>query len=264
MNCKICSGEVSKVFSKKILNKYDVNYYQCKNCQFMQTEDPYWLDESYKSAINYSDIGVASRSLLFSENSTFLFSSNGFDRTKQYMDFGAGYGLYVRLMRDNGFNFYWQDDYCDNLFATQFTFNEIPKEKRRFEVITAFEVFEHLVNPIQEIEKMLTMTDSILFSTELTSNWKGDLETWWYIGPMHGQHIAFYHKNTLSYIANKYGLNLYTNKSMHFLTKRKISPFKYKLSTIYQVSRLYNTILTPKSLNQSDFESFQNSPLDAI
>ena len=55
MNCKICSSNTSEVFTKEILGKYLVKYYQCNFCEFLQTEKPFWLEESYKNPINISD-----------------------------------------------------------------------------------------------------------------------------------------------------------------------------------------------------------------
>ncbi|MCK7523618.1 MAG: hypothetical protein MZV64_41270 [Ignavibacteriales bacterium] len=59
-------------------------------------------------------------------------------------------------MRDVGYDFYWHDPYTQNLFANGF--------EDRFEIqfqdlncLTAFEVFEHLVNPKEELEKMLAI-----------------------------------------------------------------------------------------------------------
>jgi uncharacterized Zn finger protein len=43
-NCKIC-GHLSQKFDvAKILNKYNVNYYCCLECGFVQTDEPYWLE----------------------------------------------------------------------------------------------------------------------------------------------------------------------------------------------------------------------------
>jgi hypothetical protein len=36
----------------------------------------------------------------------FLFNTKG-----QFLDYGVGYGVFVRLMRDIGFDYYWQDKY---------------------------------------------------------------------------------------------------------------------------------------------------------
>jgi hypothetical protein len=256
MKCKICGGEAQKIFTKKILHKYDVGYYRCGNCMFMQTEDPFWLSEAYNSAINFSDVGLVTRNNVFVENMTALFTLCKFDRNKRYLDYGGGYGLFVRLMRDNGYNFYWSDEYCENIYAKKFTTDDLSPTEQNFEVVTAFEVFEHLADPIKELEKLLTYSDSVLFSTELVKDNIPDISNWWYIAAEHGQHLAFYHRRTLEFIARKFDLNLYTNKNLHFLTKKKLSSSKYKLGTTYKFARIYNTLISPKSLLQADYEMY--------
>ena len=58
MKCKICGSEASSFDSARILRKYDVDYFECPYCGFIQTEEPYWLTEAYSSAITSSDIGL--------------------------------------------------------------------------------------------------------------------------------------------------------------------------------------------------------------
>ncbi len=43
------------------------------------------------------------------------------------MDFGAGHGVFVRMMRDKGFDFFWNDIYCKNLYAKDFEYTENTK-----------------------------------------------------------------------------------------------------------------------------------------
>ncbi|MGD1699641.1 methyltransferase domain-containing protein [Dapis sp. BLCC M229] len=71
-----------------------------------------------------------------------------FNPEGKFLDFGGGYGLFTRLMRDIKYKFYWQDKYCKNLFAQNL--KAIPEQK--YELVTAFEVLEYLVNPITEIK----------------------------------------------------------------------------------------------------------------
>ncbi len=37
-----------------------------------------------------------------------------------FLDYAGGYGVFTRLMRDIGFDFYWHDPYTQNLFANGF------------------------------------------------------------------------------------------------------------------------------------------------
>lgn len=43
MKCKICHHEVDKLFKEKVLNKYNIQYYKCPQCGFIQTEKEFWL-----------------------------------------------------------------------------------------------------------------------------------------------------------------------------------------------------------------------------
>lgn len=221
MNCKICNNPSQVIFQRKILHKYDVNFYRCTKCGFIQTDEPFWLEEAYKNSINVEDTGLISRNLLFSKRaSAILFFL--FDRQKSFLDFAGGYGIFVRLMRDYGFDFFWTDPFTPNLFAKGFQFDL--KDSITFEVITAFECFEHFVNPIQEIERMLKFSKNILFSTEIFKSQTPSPDEWAYYSFQHGQHVSFYSFQSLKTIANKYNLNLYSNeKSFHLLTAKKLS-----------------------------------------
>jgi hypothetical protein len=63
MRCKICDSQTALVFNADILGKYSAGYFRCTSCGFMQTEDPYWLSESYASAINEIGLGPVNRAL---------------------------------------------------------------------------------------------------------------------------------------------------------------------------------------------------------
>ena len=72
MTCKICKQQTKQIFQAKILNKYEINYFHCEHCDFLQTEEPYWLDEAYSESINVSDTGYMQRNLMLSEKLTIL------------------------------------------------------------------------------------------------------------------------------------------------------------------------------------------------
>lgn len=162
--CKICNCILLPFGSAPLIEKYDVLYFQCSNCGFVQTEHPYWLEEVYTDAINDSDIGLVGRNLTQLQITrallTLFFQCDG-----SFVDYGGGYGLFVRLMRDKGFDFYRYDTFCENLFAK--SFDTVFPSNPSYELVTAFEVFEHLVDPLSEIEKMLQFSPNIFFSTGL-------------------------------------------------------------------------------------------------
>lgn len=218
MKCKVCTTENQACFSGKVLGKYDINYFHCLNCDFVQTEEPYWLDEAYSRPINLSDTGYMVRNLFYAKRLTILlylmFGKNG-----KFLDYAGGYGVFVRLMRDIGFDFCWDDKYTKNLFAAGFEWNQ----KTKVDAVTLFEVFEHLVDPIKEVDNLLNITDTIIFSTDLHPNPVPQPTDWWYYGLDHGQHIAFYSKASFEFMANKFDLNYYYLGSLHILTRKKVS-----------------------------------------
>ena len=119
MTCKICTQQPKQIFKGKILNKYDINYFYCEHCGFLQTEEPYWLEEAYNESINVSDTGYMQRNINLSQKLTILLALF-FDKNGKFLDYAGGYGVFVRMMRDIGFDFYWDDKYTTNLFARGF------------------------------------------------------------------------------------------------------------------------------------------------
>jgi len=249
--CKICGGESLLYSEAVILFKYNIKYFQCSSCGFIQTEHPYWFDEAYSEAINRSDIGLVQRNISFTKVTKLLIKSL-FNKRAQFIDYGAGYGIYVRLMRDAGLKFFWQDKYCENLFAKGFEYQDAKTE--RFELLTAFEVFEHLISPADEIQVMLKYSDSIFFSTYLLPGGNPKPQDWWYFATDHGQHISIYTKKSLEELAKKSGLNFYTNgKNLHLFSKKKKNNFLFKVITFPFAAELISPFVKLKSLHDEDY-----------
>ncbi|WP_338043324.1 glycosyltransferase [Nodularia sphaerocarpa] len=246
MKCKVCESD-SNIFAKGIvLGKHEIDYFQCSHCGFIQTEEPYWLEEAYSEAIAGTDVGLVLRNNGLSHKSAqILFHL--FNHEAKFLDYGGGYGLFVRMMRDLGFNFYWIDKFCKNLFAKGFETDESANEL--YELVTAFEVFEHFVNPIEEIENILKYSQNILFSTELLPENNPKPSEWWYYAPHEGQHISIYTIKSLSIIADKYNLNLYSNgTSLHLLTNKNLEP-----NVFNNLSQSQSLTFKKESLLQSDY-----------
>ncbi len=253
MNCPICQSSAREVFRAKILGKYDAPYFQCTECGFLSPPDPVWLPESYASAITALDIGLLKRNLELKEVVTAIVRTY-FDPSAKFVDYGGGYGVLVRLLRDRGLDFYRQDIYAENLFAKNF--DQADAGVERFELLTAFEVFEHLENPVAEVEKMLQLSDNILFSTELQPIPHPTPETWWYILPEIGQHISLFSRGSLEALAKRMGLHLQTNgKNLHLLSRQKKAfPLLFKALSYHQIAGIFNALMPGrKSLLPEDF-----------
>lgn len=236
-----------------MLGRYQTEFRQCTSCGFIQTDEPIWLAEAYHSAITGSDLGLVKRNLTFATVCSAMLPvlfSNG----RRFVDYGGGYGLFVRLMRDAGFDFLRYDPLCENLFA-QGLDAEMPAYPE-FDLVTAFEVLEHLASPLDTIAMMLKFGRSIFFSTELALTPPPPLEAWSYYGLEHGQHIAFYSLRTLEVIAAEFGLNLYTNEqSLHLLTERKISNWSFQMLLHRRIASLVRSLFRRTSLLDADVQS---------
>ena len=225
--CKICNKRTNFHDNSTVLNKYSINYYFCPNCYFVQTEEPYWLEESYSKAIASIDTGIISRNILLSDQTVYLLK---YFPEGNYLDYGGGHGIFTRLMRDYGFNFYHYDKYAENIYANFFVGNL----EKKYTLITAFELFEHLSNPLEEIKKLFLLTDTIIFSTVLVSTPPPLIKDWWYYATTTGQHISFYTERTLHFIAKIYNCNFHTNnRNLHIFTKKKINTNIFKFLDRY-------------------------------
>ncbi len=243
--CKIC-GSVSHLFDQAlILNQYTINYFKCSACHFIQTETPYWLEESYDRPIAKSDVGLVSRSSSSAQVTAKIISLY-FNSKGKFIDYGCGYGLFVRMMRDKGFDFYGYDKYCQNLFSESFEADL----DQKYELVTAFEVFEHFVEPLEEIEKLLRLSRNILFSTQLLPAAHPKPNDWWYYALHEGQHISLYTPQSLVKIAQRFNLNCYSDgSSFHLLTEKKLPQ-----SLFAELSRINLSQIKQSSLVEKDYQ----------
>ncbi len=213
----------------------------------MQTEEPYWLDEAYAQTANHTDTGYVLRNVYLAKKTLVLFAAL-FGVKHKYVDYAGGYGILTRLMRDYGLDFYWYDLYAKNLFARGFEY----QDQQGIQAVTCFECFEHFASPMAELEKLLKISQNIFFSTRLLPETAipkpGE---WEYYGFEHGQHVALYSLKTLRYIAEKLGLNLYSDgRNLHLLTRKKTKNFWFTallFSVKFQTDLLVRKLLKTKT-----------------
>lgn len=231
MNCPICRTPTTVAFKVVILLKYEAEYQVCPHCGYLFTPEPHWLGEAYTEAIAATDTGLLKRNIVASAKVAcllyFALNERGQGR---YLDIAGGYGMLTRLMRDYGFNFFWQDKYCSNLFAQGFEFS---REDGACHAVTAFEVLEHVANPVEFIKSAMAEAgaDTIIFSTVLYEGVPPDPEYWWYYGFSTGQHIGFFQRKTLKAISKALDLNFYSVNDIHIFSKRKISERRMRFVT---------------------------------
>jgi hypothetical protein len=249
--CKICNAVAEHWENALMLGKYSVAYCRCTACGFVSSEEPYWLAEAYATAITGSDVGLIKRNSDLAAIGTVLLRAF-FAGSGTFLDFAGGYGLFVRLMRDYGFDFRWYDRYCSNLFANGFAADL--NHKGVYSLVTAFEVFEHLVDPVAGLDEILSYSRNILFTTDLLPEPTPKPDQWWYYGLEHGQHVSFYTRKSLEILAAQKGLNFYSNgATVHLLTEKKLSSGLFFLLARRKSAALLAPLLKHRSLLEEDF-----------
>lgn len=252
MECKICGHAAKWIFDGRVLNNYDARYFACQNCGLAWVDSPVWLDEAYCEAINLTDSGILARNVSLSKlTAVILFYL--FDKRAAYLDYAGGYGIFTRLMRDTGFDYYWSDPYSQNVFAKGFEYQGASD----IQLITSFECFEHFIDPVQELNKMLSISKNILFTTELLPNPIPRPDEWWYYGLEHGQHISFYTIKSLNLLAEKHGLRFYSNKrNLHLFTNKNINGSFFNLLLKHHTNYLLCKIIR-KRMRSKTFDDMK-------
>lgn len=197
--CPIDNQAMNFKFKAVVMQRHHISYFQCPQCDLIQTEKPYWLEESYHTSYTITDTGIAVRNWnnrLKSEAILQLL----FEIKDQYLDIGGGCGLFARLMRDIGIDCYTTDKYASNIFARGFE----PKAEFQARALFAFEVLEHLEHPLEFLKDIFKKYNcqTLIFTTESFNDKAPDL-SWQYYAFNHGQHITFYSLRSLKALAEK-------------------------------------------------------------
>lgn len=247
--CPICATAMIERFSGIFLGCHEARYDQCPSCELLKVRAPHWLDEAYASAINHADTGIMIRNIAISQALAALLPRlNG---AGPWLDFGGGLGILVRLMRDAGFDFRWSDRYATNELARGF---EYSASDPACSAVTAFEVFEHVEDPVALVTEALaagrSRSRTLIFTTELHPG-PAPSPDWWYYARETGQHITFYSRRSLETLAARLGLRLVSNGWMHMLTDQSIGEAGYRRA-LGRVARLKARLRPRASLHDAD------------
>ena len=213
-SCKLC-GRAASFFDMADFNKCGssgysfgpsglaVVYHRCSSCGFIFTtfcDD--WTERDFAHYIYNDDywlVDVEHRSTRPTRIAQQMQRTLAAFKDCRILDYGAGEGLFVSLMRDAGFqNILGYDPFL------------MPKRPEgEFDIVTCFEVLEHSPWPIKtisEIRSFLADDGCILISQALQPP---DIEqircNWWYCAPRNG-HVSLFASRTMSSLAERAGL----------------------------------------------------------
>lgn len=216
--CPIDGSPMEEAFKGTVLGKHHVNYLRCSRCLLLQPESPHWLEEAYSSAIARTDVGLVSRNRQNWEVLRPLLHRI-FPPEAKFLDVGGGYGLLCRGLRDEGFDCFTTDQFCQNLYAKDFE----PGQGFTADALFAFEVMEHIANPLEFVRNAFCTygCKTLIFSTLTHASNEVPAMDWWYYAFETGQHISLYHERSLQALAAQLGVELWSlNEGWHILSDR--------------------------------------------
>lgn len=219
MGCKVCEGTALYHFHGDLLERYRVAYYLCQKCGLLASEEPYWLQEAHTAdRLPIQDDDFLQRHGAFRDFVALLLR-NLFDDKAKFLDYGGGYGLFVRMMRDAGFDFYWQDDVFHNLFAHGCE----AVDGDTYGLVTVLDRFQQFVDPVQEVTWIFERSDCLLFTVNLLPDPIPPSNSWEGYRLDGGREIVFYSMESLQALAKRLDLALLSNGvHTHMLSKRSI------------------------------------------
>ncbi|MDR3440696.1 class I SAM-dependent methyltransferase [Telmatospirillum sp.] len=204
--CRLCGGDTEPQFRCLVLGRHQVAYQRCRACGSLQTETPSWLAEAYDSSLASSDVGAVQRCLTARAALWSVLGLLGL-RHARLLDFGGGTGLLCRLLRDLGIDAWTTDRYGRGDFAQSYRVDADALTCGRFDILTAFEVFEHLPDPKNDLARLFALQPRLLLASTLP--YRPDLGAdWWYLAPAEGQHVFFYSRQALADYAKTEGYSL--------------------------------------------------------
>jgi hypothetical protein len=136
-----------------------------------------------------------------------------------HLDYGGGNGRMSERLREAG----WRSQSWDPFLDGPDT-----RPEGAFDLVTAFEVFEHVTSVerlMQDLDALTHESSVVLFSTQVSDGRlrRGERLSWWYAAPRNG-HISLYSRESLKQLGARYGFNFGSFDDNYHLYCRNAAP----------------------------------------
>lgn len=193
------------------LSGVPIYYALCKDCGFcFAPQMCEWPREKFSALIYNESYVLVDPDYILERpqaNAEYLLQLLGSSaRGVRHLDFGGGQGLLSDLLRDSG----WDSSSFDPFVDEQVE----PATLGKFDLITAFEVFEHVPDVrhlVSELRRLIADNGVLLFSTLLSDGEIAPMKrlTWWYASPRNG-HISLHSQRSLTRLVSDSGFALHS------------------------------------------------------
>ena len=219
--CPVCDGPCTALeavdfnksceeFRGKVLPRagIPVQYVACRDCGFCFAPELHGWTHAQLAQRVYNDAYTAIdpdwEDVRPRNNAQVLSEAFG-DRAPpiRHLDYGGGSGLLARLLLGKGWNSISYDPYVNR--------DARLAELGRFDLVTAFEVFEHVQDVqalMRDLAALLAEDGVVLFSTLISDGniALGKPLDWWYAAPRNG-HISLYSSRSLAFLGAAAGFS---------------------------------------------------------
>jgi hypothetical protein len=212
--CCVCGGTLSFKWRRRVLSdRYEAQYYECVRCAALQIPAPTWLEEAYRNEDQprfwNPDGGRFIRNFSVYSHLCAFRDSGVLTDESRLLDYGGGFGLLARMLLDGGFDAWQADPYVNRpFFGPERHIADLRAQPTgAFDAVTAFEVLEHLTDPIRvgdELRRLLKPGGVAVFSTGI---YRAGIHgpDWPYLSTESGQHVTFWSRQALSHFAARLG-----------------------------------------------------------
>lgn len=239
LHCPVCNGTCSLLdvvdFNKSCeeargkflgLAGVPVYYALCSNCGFcFIPEIAAWKLEEFEERIYNNEYVLVDPDYLEIRpraNAANLISMFGDGaHSIKHLDYGGGSGLLASVLKKSN----WQSVSYDPFVDRNVNIDQLGK----FDLVTAFEVFEHVPDVQQlmaNLRSLLAPNGIVLFSTLLSDGniFSNQRISWWYASPRNG-HISLFSRKSLAILAQNSGFNLGSFSEGFHVLFEKVPPW---------------------------------------
>ena len=197
--CKICSCQTKILWDKK----KDITYHRCVSCEFIFLDEGAIVDrvlekkhyEKHNNSFECTGYVKMFEEFIFKSISPLL------STLKTALDFGCGHTpVLAELLKKKGLEI----DHYDFYF-----FPNEGYKKKRYDLITSTEVFEHLKEPKAVLKTLVNSLNDkgyIILMTQFPPSDDEEFLKWWYRRDI--THISFFTPQSFEIMAEELGLKV--------------------------------------------------------